>query len=213
MKTLKLSLVALIATGTLLEAGNNRNESWEFFFTPSFIQSKSLDFEGHAEADINNRTAIGFGFGYNLNPNVEFTLTFSGSSGNYKGTRVDENEQVKTFTSNMYTSSINIGATYNFLDGPFTPYVTGFIGGTYVDSGITVEDGDEYCWFDPWWGYTCHSATYTDTKVNYGASLGVRYDFTNRLYLKAGIGKNYVDFDTENSSDFLIYDFTIGATF
>jgi opacity protein-like surface antigen len=212
VKIVKLSVITLLLIGSA-EAKNARDKTWEFFFTPEFVQSKTLDFDGGAEAEINTRTGLGFGFGYNLNPNVEFTLLFSASSGNYKGTRVDENGEHKEFTSNTYTNSLNLGATYNFLDGAFTPYVTGTLGVTYVDSGITVEDGHEYCWWDPWWGYMCRSVTYTDTKMNYGASIGLRYDFSSGLFIKGGVGKNYIDFDSTNSPDFLIYDFTIGGTF
>jgi hypothetical protein len=213
MKKLKLSILSSLLLCSITQANDTRSETWEFFFTPSFIQSKTLDFGHDAQADINTRTGIGFGFGYNIDSNLELSMLFSSSSGNYKGTRVDENGNKKDFTSNMYTNSLNLAATYNFIDGAFTPYITATLGVTYVDSGISVEDGGDYCWWDPWWGYTCHSVTYTDTKLNYGASVGLRYDFANRLYIKGGIGKNYVDFDTVNTSDFIIYDFAIGATF
>ncbi len=212
-KSIKLSLFTLFACSVLAEAKEQRNESWEFFFTPIFTQSKVLEFGNGSEADINSRGGLGFGFGYNVNPNIELTMLFSGSSGNYKGTRVKEDGEKKEFTSNMYTSSMNFGATYNFLEGAFTPYVSGTFGFTYVDSGIVVEGGDGYCYWDPWWGYICHSKTYTDTVLNYGGSAGLRYDFGNGLFLKGGIGMTYLDIDSTNSSDFIVYDFSIGSTF
>ncbi len=213
IKIVRLSLVAILSIGVVAEARKERDKSWEFFLTPIFTQSKVLEFGHGAEADINSRGGLGFGFGYNVNPNIELTMLFSASSGNYKGTRVKENGDKESFTSNMYTNSLNFGGTYNFLDGAFTPYVSGTFGLTYVDSGIVVEGGSGYCYWDPWWGYVCDSQTYTDTVLNYGGGVGLRYDFGNGFFLKGGVGMSYLDIDSTNSSDFIIYDLSIGSTF
>lgn len=209
----KSMLVLLLALGLSAHAKELRDQSWEFFFSPQYTESKTLEFGHGSKAEINSRGGFNFGFGYNFNANMQLGMTFSSSSGNYKGTRVKEDGSKKVFTSNMYTSSMDITGTYNFIDGPFTPYVTGNFGFTYIDSGVSVEESPEYCYWDPWWGYRCSSITYTDTVLNYGASAGVRYDFKNRLFVKAGVGINYLDVDSTNSADFVVYDITIGSSF
>ncbi|MEA3523626.1 MAG: outer membrane beta-barrel protein [Campylobacterota bacterium] len=212
-KIVKLSVIAILSLSAVSQAKEQRNQSWEFFLSPIFTQSKVLEFEKGAKADINSRGGLGFGFGYNVNPNIELTMLFSASSGNYNGTRVKEDGSKESFTSNMYTNSINFGGTYHFLEGAFTPYASGTFGFTYIDSGIVVEGGSGYCYWDPWWGYVCDSTTYTDTVLNYGGSVGLRYDFGNGLFLKGGVGISYLDIDSTNSSDFIVYDFSIGSTF
>jgi len=209
----KIVVVLLLVLAVSANAKELRDQSWEFFFSPQYIESKTLEFGHGSKADINSRGGFSFGFGYNFDAKMQLGMTFSSSSSNYKGTRVKEDGSKTVFTSNMYTSSMNIEGTYNFIDGPFTPYVTGSFGLTYIDSGVAVEDGPEYCYWDPWWGRVCHSITYTDTVFNYGGSAGLRYDFPNRLFVKAGVGINYLDVDSTNSADFIVYDLTIGLSF
>ena len=208
-----LSVVSLLAT--MMSADSSRAQKWEFFFTPTYIDSNEVKFEGGSKADINTHSGIGFGFGYNVNEHVELTMLFSSSNSNYKGTIVKDDGSSKEYFSNVYTSSFNLGATYNFIKGPLTPYVSGTLGSTYIDSGVATGDVGTGCYWDPWWGYICtpYAETYTSVRLNYGASLGVRYDFKNALYLKMGVGKNWVDFENASSNDFTVYDLTIGGTF
>ncbi len=209
----KLLLALFLVTA--LNADSSRTEKWEFFFNPMFIDSNVIEFDGGAKADINSRSGIGFGFGYNVNEHIELSMLFSSSNTNYTGTKVTQDGVEEKFTENMYMSSFNLAATYNIIDGPLTPYISGFIGSAYVDSGVATGDLESICYWDPWWGYICspHAETYTSTRLNYGGSVGVRYDFENMLFLKAGIGKNWIDFDGASSSNFTVYDLTIGATF
>ncbi len=195
---------------------NNRARTWEFYIGPQFIGGKTLKFDGGAEAHINDMASLLFGFGYNFDEHFALGATFSSTSANYKGTSVPENGgDPETFASNMYTSSFNITATYNFVEGPFTPYVVANLGTTYIDSGIKTGKEHEGCWWDPWWGYICapYASTYTANKLNYGAQLGVRYDFGNSVFLKAGIGLDYIDLDTHNGKDFTLYNFSVGFMF
>lgn len=193
---------------------DSRDEKWEFFLAPYFTNSTLLQFDNGAEADINKRSSLGFGFGYNLNPHIELSMLFASSSSNYTGTRTDGSTTEK-FTANLYTSTLGFGFTYNFLSGPFTPYVSANIGSTYIDSGIPTGNISTGCWWDPWWGYVCTpvAQTYTSTKFNYGAGLGLRYDFNRKLYIKGGVAQNYIDLNTSNTPGFTTYQFTFGLMF
>ncbi len=208
-------LLLILLSASILSADNSRSEKWEFFFTPMFIDSNEVSFDGGSKVDINSRSGFGIGFGYNFNEHLELSLLFASSNANYRGTIVNEDGSQEDYSSNIYTSSFNIAGTYNFIDGPLTPYITGVIGSTYVDSGVYTGRVGSGCYWDPWYGYICspYAETYTSTKLNYGASVGVRYDFDNMLYLKAGAGKNWIDFSGSSSNDFTVYDITIGATF
>ena len=196
---------------------DSRAEKFEFFLAPQFTNSKILQFENGAEADINEGSNIGFGFGYNFNHHFELSVLFASSSSNYEGTRVfvDGSLPPEKFTSNMYTSSIDIGFTFNLLSTPFTPYVTANIGSTFIDSGIPTGNIGSGCWWDPWYGYICTpvAQTYTATEFTYGAGVGVRYDFNRKIYVKAGVEKSYIDIGSSNTPDFTSYQMVFGLMF
>ena len=223
---IKLSFILLTVIYTSSQAAfyDSRVEKWEFFLAPMFTNSKLLQFSNGAEADINKHSSLGFGFGYNLNAHIELSGTFASSNANYTGTRIIDNTPEdpenpngpQKFSSNMYTSSLDFGFTYNILSTPFTPYITANFGTTYIDSGIpTGNISTGYCW-DPWYGYyyPCASAqTYTSTELNYGLGIGLRYDFNRKLYMKGGVAKNYIDLNSTNTPDFTTYQFIFGFMF
>ena len=196
---------------------DSRDDKWEFFLSPQFTNSKTLEFGNGSKAEINERSSIAFGFGYNINPYIELTTQFASSSSNYTGTRIidDGSDTPEKFSANLYTSSINFGITYNLLHKPFTPYISANFGSTYLDSGIPTGDLTSVCWWDPWWGYVCspQAQTYTSTEFNYGAGAGLRYDFNRKLYIKGGINLNVIDISSSNTADFTTYQFTFGFMF
>ena len=195
---------------------DSRDGKWEFFLSPQFTNSKTLEFGNGSKAEINERSSIAFGFGYNINPYIELTTQFASSSSNYTGTRIlEDNGKTEKFTANLYTSSINFGFTYNLFSSPFTPYISANVGSTYIDSGIPTGDVGSVCWWDPWWGYICSptALTYTSTEFNYGAGAGLRYDFNRKLYIKGGVNINAIDASSSNTADFTTYQLTFGFMF
>jgi len=196
---------------------DSRDDKWEFFLSPQFTNSTTLEFDNGAKVDINDRSSIAFGFGYNINPHIELTTQFASSSSNYTGTIIkdDGSDTAEQFSANLYTSSINFGFTYNILSSPFTPYVSANFGSTYIDSGIPTGDFGSFCYWYPYWGYVCspQALTYTSTEFNYGAGAGLRYDFNRKLYMKGGVNLNVIDISSNNTADFTTYQFTFGFMF
>lgn len=223
MKNKGLNATGFILITTLLYCSSaaafkdSRDEKWAIFLTPQFTNSKTLHGKGGAEVTINERSSLGFGVSYNLNPHIELGLTFAASNSNYEGTLIPEetpNEPVKVSAS-MYTSSINFNFTYNFLSGPLTPYITANLGSTYIDSGVPTGNISSGCWYDYWYGYICTpvAQTYTSTEFNYGAGVGLRYDFNRKLYMKGGVSKNILDIRSSNTADFTTYQLIFGFMF
>lgn len=212
-----VTLLAMSSMNSQAAFNDSRVKKWEFFLAPQVTNSKLLQFENGAEADINKRSSLGFGMGYNINAHIELSLEFSSSDGNYTSTVIpeDPNESPVTSTQSLYTSSLDFGFTYNFLSTPFTPYATARIGSTYIDSGLYTGNVGTGCWWYPYWGYVCGTVaqTYTSTEFTYGAALGLRYDFNRKLYIKGDVGKNYIDLGNSNSTDFTTYRFIFGFMF
>ena len=215
-------LLAVFSTNAQAEFYDSRAEKWEFFLAPQVTNSKSLQGESGTDAIINKASALGFGFGYNVNHHVELTMLFTLSSSNYTSTRIIDNDPEgiipngpRTFTSSIYTSSINFGFTYNLLSTPFTPYISANIGSTYIDSGVPTGEITTGCWYDYWYGYVCYpyAQTYTSTEINYGAGVGLRYDFNRKLYMKGGVSQNYLELNSTNTPVFTTYQFIFGFMF
>ncbi len=216
----KIGIASLLLLGLLTDSMANSAEDakkaqkWEVYLSPNYIATKNLSFDGNTELDLNDRTGWGFGIGFNFTEYASADLLFSSSNGSYAVSSVDTNGVPINYNNNMYSSSVSLGMTYNIIDGPFTPYVSGNIGMTFMDSGV-VDGSTTGCWYDPWLGEVCGTAvsTKTTTEFSYGASVGVRYDFQNLLFVKGGVGLNVVDIDSNNTPYFTIYQLMIGSKF
>jgi hypothetical protein len=107
--------------------------------------SESLDFKGGSSLETDDELGFSFGLGYNLSQRL--LLTGELDVGSFSGI-----------------------ATWHFMDGPITPYVSATLGWTWVDSNIADGPPQVGCWWDPWYGYICTSLTETksDTSMSYG---------------------------------------------
>lgn len=223
-----LETITLLIAITLLSFNahafkDSRAEKWQIYLAPQFTNSKLLQFDNGAEADINEHSSWAFGIGYNVSEHIELNLAFSAGNSNYSGTRIIDNTPEdpdnpngpQSFTANLYTSTIKFDFTYNLLKSDLTPFIAANIGSTYIDSGVPTGNIITGCWWDPWWGYICYptTQTYTSTEFTYGASLGVRYDFNRKLFIKAGASRNYLDINSSNTADFTTYQFAFGLMF
>jgi hypothetical protein len=212
--TLFLSL-SLISTQSVAVPGN-RTGQWQISLIPSYTDSKSIQFEGGAEADINSHSGFAIGIGYNFSDYVELDFDIGSANSNYTGTRLsDDGNETEKYNGTYYASHMNLGLTYNFIASRLTPFVKGNLGLSYVDSGIPTGNIGTVCWYDPWWGYYCgpYAQTYTSSDLIYGADLGLRFDITSKVFLKGSVGKSYIDFDNSSTTDFTVYRFIVGFSF
>ena len=211
-----VALVLVFYTASYATAAGLRSGKWQISLNPTFTNSKVIQFDGGAEADINEHSGFGIGVGYNFDDHLELELDFASSNGNYTGTRIldDGSNTVEKYNGSFYASHMNLGLSYNFLKSWITPYVKGNLGINYTDSGIPTGDYGSVCWWDPWWGYYCgtYAQTYTSSDLSYGADIGLRVDINPKLYLKGQAGKTYIDYNS-GSEDFTRYQITIGFMF
>lgn len=222
MNRFALSLTVLMAAASLSAYEPERAQRWEFYLGPQYIEGKNIDFGNDAEADINDMASLMFGFGYNFDNRFNLGMAFSSASANYRGSAVCAEGSSgctpgtkETFTSTMYSSALNVTGTYNFLEGNFTPFIQANLGMTYIDSGISTGQVVDGCYWLPWWGYVCspYDLTYTGTRFNYGAQAGLRYDFSNGMFLRGGVGINYIDISHADNPAFTVYNFGVGFLF
>lgn len=219
-RTISRSLLALIA---LLMASqpawadpSRRSDNWQLTLSPMYTGSVQIKGEGDASADLNARTSFMLGFGYNVNEHLELGMDMGSGSADYSGTYTDNNGDQGNFRTNYYISFFNINGTYNFLPSRLTPYVSANLGWSYIDSGIPTGDVGEICWWDPWyWTWICspYAQTYSDSRLNYGADIGLRYDISRSVFIKGAIGQNYIDFKNVGATGFTNFKFALGFMF
>jgi hypothetical protein len=214
--TILLSGWSLLAANSIAAPGN-RTGAWQISLIPSFTNSQSIQSATGARADINEHSGFSIGIGYNYSDHLEIDLDFGSGNANYEGTRIldDGSNTPEQFTGSFYTSHMNLGLTYNFMAARFTPFIKGNIGLTYIDSGIPTGDVISGCWWD-WWGYYyCgdYALTYTTSDLSYGADLGLRFDISNKIFIKGSVGKTYIDLSNTETPDFTQYKFIVGFSF
>jgi hypothetical protein len=213
--TVLLFSLSLFSTGSISAPGN-RTGQWQISLIPSYTDSKSIQFEGDATADISSHNGFAIGIGYNFSDYIELDFEIGSANADYVGTRIfEDGSDPEKYNGTFDTSRMNLGLTYNFIASRLTPFVKGNLGLTYVDSGIPTGNIGTVCWYDPWWGYYCgpYAQTYTASELSYGADLGLRYDISNKVFLKGSVGQSYIDFDKSSSTGFTVYKFIVGFSF
>ena len=215
MKQYTKLLLILLTTHLTLLADANREQHWEVYFSPNYVASKALTFDNDVKVALNDRSGWSLGFGFNFTDNVSAEIIFGTGTGNYAVATTTDDGKPYEYSNTMTSSSMVIGMTYNVIDGPFTPYISGNFGASFVDTGIKDGGGYESCYYDPFYGYVCgvYETTKTSTDFIYGASIGLRYDFDNKLFVKGGMGASIVNFDSKETPVFTTYQLTVGSIF
>ena len=211
-----LALLPGLASGAdSLMSASDRTGKWEFNLTSQYIDSGSVSFENNTSADLNDTIGWGFGIGYNFSEKLEFNFDMNWSNVSYRANYLDENDNPQTLGSTLYGSSANLALTYNFMPKRFTPFITGTIGWSYIDSSIPSGPPIDGCWWYPWWGYICgpYQPTYTANNFTYGALAGLRFDLGRSMYLKGSLGKQYLDTEHGGTYSTTLYRLNLGWMF
>jgi opacity protein-like surface antigen len=195
----------------------DRAGRWEVAIGANFQNSANVDFKGGTSADIKSGTGFKAEMSYHLTDNLQL-------SGSYVYDQVDYDAKlagntpgvVFPISGTLDYSTLMFNGTYNILSGPFTPFVTGGIGWSWVDTNIATSPPETGCWYDPWWGYVC--TTWQDTKTidgfAYQAGVGARYDFGNQFTLSASYRMTWINLDNAKSTpDFDGFDVMFGWKF
>ena len=197
---------------------SNRQDGFEIVLQSKYVDSKTFSGQNGSGADVQDSWGWGFGFGYNFTEHWAFNFDISWRSANYDATVIAEDEnnpgtkETVKYSGRLDTSSTQFSATYNFMDKRFTPFVSGMLGWTFVDTNVPTGPPQNWCWWDPWWGYICSSyvPTVSETDFTYGGALGLRFDITRNMFLRASYNKAWIDFKNASAEDFDAFRLDIG---
>lgn len=217
MKNLVLAIV-LIAIPCMSSAQGSRSDKWEASVSGVFQESKSIGSEGGSSLDVRSNTGFGINFAYNFSSKLALGLDMEFLKPGYSAVLVDENGLEDDVVINHRISQFNgrIKGTFNFIDGPFTPFVEAGLGWSYFDSNVVDGTPIVGCWWHPWWGYICDGFynTFTETQFSYGVGAGLRYEFIGGMFIKASYNHWELDgMGNANDSGFEAGRIEIGGLF
>ncbi len=176
-----------------------------------------MDFQGGSTADIEDDFAVAFIFGYRFNPRLELQFSLDYQSVDYDATiqsadtpglAVDVRGEYESFTPR---ANVN----YNFLDSEITPYVTGGIGWSFIDTNIPEGRVEIGCWWDPWYGEVCVPVqdTRSADAFTYQLGGGVRWDASSNWSMRLGYEKHWYDFGKLPRARRILTRFKLGVVF
>jgi opacity protein-like surface antigen len=200
-----LLLTLLFAPAAFAQTSSSRAHEWEGVFDVNYQDSYKLKFEGGSTADAKSDWGLSVGANYHYNDHLQLQFLVDWMSLSYKATIQSGDIPPRpsyTVSGDMDIFTPKVNAVYNFMPGPITPYVSGGIGWSFIDTNIPQGPPQTGCWWDPWWGYIC--TTYQNTKNQdafaYQLGAGVRWEPTPYLSLRFGYEKQWYDVGTTTST-------------
>jgi opacity protein-like surface antigen len=195
----------------------SRSGQWETRVGIAFQSSAEADFEGGTTADFDSDTGFRLGFGYHYNEHLEFGGTWGYGQTDYEAAIAgDQIGEIFNVRGEYEYMTLSGDVTWNLMAGPFTPFVTGALGWSWVDTNIATGPPQTGCWWDPWWGYVCSSFQNTKSLdgVMYQLGAGARYDFRNNFSIHGSYRVTWVDLDNaDGTPDFDGFELSVGWRF
>lgn len=195
-------MVGLCVTTSAL-AQSDRARNWEFGLVVNNLSSESLSGQNGSFISTDGATGLGLSVNYNFSNRLSIGGDLLWNSPDYRAEFVPDDgigipQEIR---HELDVVTFVFKGTFNFLEGPFTPFVEGSFGWTDFDSNIASSPPITGCWWDPWWGYICDTAynTYSKTQETLGAAAGLRMDFRNGMTVKGSYG--FLEFNTSNATE------------
>jgi opacity protein-like surface antigen len=194
--TWRLLALALFLAAALPAQAQRRSE---FYAAPVFTDSKSYNFQGGSSVRTDTGYGFTIGFGHVFNPKFTGAIELEWTGNDYRATvqpGVGNNLGTRSFNGSIDTGTVRFLGTYNFSTGPFTPFVTGGAGWSYVDTNIPSGLPQNVCWFYPWVGQVCTGVTptYSTTRFSYNAGAGLRYNWGPNYFVRGLVNEQFIDF-------------------
>jgi opacity protein-like surface antigen len=219
-KTLKTFLiaVAILAAAPALAQSSNRAGRHEIYLGPVFTNGDSYAFEGGTTVRTDTGFGLNFGYAYNFNSHLQAGIDIAWSEADYRATvqpGPGNTSLAGNINGTVETSTIRFNGTYHFLASGVTPFVTGGLGWTYVDTNIPSGLPESICWYYPWYGSYCGSfvPTHDTTKFSYNVGVGVRLDVGKGVF-RGVVNQQWISFgDSYGATAFTQFRIDFGVKF
>jgi hypothetical protein len=201
-------LAAMISPFADAQERAERGKELDFTIGLPHLQSATTTFEGGTVVDTGSSTGLGFNFDWRFADrwsagatlamhDIDYTANIAlagGAPGSGVVVQNDLDTQSLMGHVKRYFGTLNRVA----------PYASGALGWVTIDTNIATGPPVGFCWFDPWWGFRCSTFQPTRTMTEAGAvlGLGVRWEFSRRVFLDASVGREWIDLDNSDRPDF-----------
>jgi opacity protein-like surface antigen len=188
---------------------NTGREKFEFAVGVPHLQSETITFQGGTVVETGSSTGLGFNFDWSFAQRWSAGATLAMHDIDYTATIALAGSPLgapgQVVSNDLDTQSL-LGHVKRYFGSwsRLAPYATGGLGWVSIDTNIPTGPPVGVCWFDPWWGYRCDAVqpTRTATEMSTAVGLGVRWDFSRRVFLDASVGREWIDFDNGDRPDF-----------
>jgi opacity protein-like surface antigen len=193
-----------LSTVAMAQQKEGRGTGWEAGFDIIYQDSADMSFEGGSTAALEGDWGFSFAVGYRFNENLELGFGFDWQQVDYDATlrsaqlsalSIDVSGDLEAITPRAWLN-------YNFMPGAVTPFVTGGIGWSFIDTNIPNSRVQVGCWWDPWWGQICtpYQSTKSIDDFIYNVGAGVRWDIAPGYTLRAAYEKHWFDYGNATST-------------
>ncbi len=191
-------IMSLIPVGALAEIPNSyRAERWEGSFRVIGLEGQAVSGERGSSVDITDDVGFGFDMAYNRDEHLSFGFALEWIETDFRTDNDGVSGDDFDGRGELEMTTMNLNATWHFVNKALTPYVHGAVGATYLDTNVATGPSVPVCWYDPWWGYYCglDTPTLSDTVFSYEAGAGLRLDMTDTAFMRAGYSQQWLDVD------------------
>jgi len=174
----------------------SRDGRFETSVILAYQTGSDISSQGGSSLEIDSSAGWGVGFGWNWTARLNLSYRLLANKPSYVADIVPEDPEdlPQTFAQKMSKYSHQLNLTYNFMKGPFTPFVIGGIGYTKLDSNIASAPPNTSCWWDPWWGFICVGEwkTFSTSEITYNLGAGLRWDINNAVFTRAAYSREFI---------------------
>jgi opacity protein-like surface antigen len=201
MKSRYIVTLAAVCSAWSLSAWADRDTGWEFGGELIYQDSADFESDGNSSASLDSDIGIAFTFGYRFNEKLELTFGVDWNNIDYEAQVVAEDVPlvpdgtVIGVEGELEAWTPRVGVNFNFIDGPITPYLSGVVGYSFIDTNIPDGPPQTGCWWDPWYGQICGTwqNTRSTEELMYGLGAGVRWDVNDAWSMRFGYDKRWID--------------------
>jgi opacity protein-like surface antigen len=218
MTVTRIALIAVLMAATSVAAQSRRAGMNEVYFGMVGTESKDYRFDGGTTASTDSGFGFNLGWLHHINPNFGAGVEIGWMDIDYRATVQPgpSNPNVAgRIDGSVETFSLRFTGAWHLLASDFTPFLSGGLGWTYIDTNIPSGLPESFCWYYPWYGSYCgtYVPTETTTKFAYNVGIGLRYDFGKGVF-RVLAEQQYVDFGGSYGSDHLTqYRIELGTKF